>query len=50
MARRITIQGRAALERKMKRMPVVAKKLIKVAMEQSADEIVALMKSLVPGR
>jgi len=48
MARRATIQGRAALERKMKRMPVIAKKLIKAAMEQSADEIVALMKSLAP--
>ncbi|TNB46809.1 HK97 gp10 family phage protein [Martelella lutilitoris] len=48
MARRSTILGRAALERKLKRMPVVAKKLIRRAMEQSADEIVALMRSLAP--
>ncbi|MGE3874095.1 MAG: HK97 gp10 family phage protein [Parvibaculaceae bacterium] len=40
--------GLVALERKLKRLPEVAKTKIKKAMEQVADEIVAMMKSLVP--
>lgn len=42
------ILGLVNLERKLNRLPKVAKDEIKKAMEQGADEIVALMKSLVP--
>lgn len=38
----------AALEKKLKRLPDIVIAKIKAAMEQSADEIVAMMKSLVP--
>ncbi len=48
MARAVTILGRAKLEAKLRRMPEVAKAQIKAAMAAAADEIVAMMKSLVP--
>lgn len=38
----------ARLDRKLKRIPEVAKELIKSAMEQGANEIVDMMKSLAP--
>lgn len=36
------------LQRKLRRLPAAAEERIKEAMEQGANEIVALMKSLVP--
>lgn len=42
------ILGLARLHRKLQRMPEVAKARIKTAMEQGANEIVAMMKSLAP--
>lgn len=49
MARRsASILGLAKLEKKLKRLPDAATASIKKAMEQSADEIVSMMKSLVP--
>ena len=48
MARGATILGLAKLDRKMKRMPDVAKQLIQDAMSQGADEIIDMMKRLVP--
>lgn len=42
------ILGLAALEKKLKRLPDKVTAKIKAAMEQSADEIVSMMKSLVP--
>ena len=39
---------RANFLRKLKRLPVVARKLMRTAIAQSADEMVALMKSLAP--
>ncbi len=39
---------RAAFVRKLKRLPKVARKLIRKAVAESADEMVSLMKSLVP--
>lgn len=47
MARSASIVGLARLERKLKRMPEIAKATIKKAMEQGADEIVEMMRSLV---
>lgn len=43
----MTILGLAKLNRKLAKLPVAAEKRIKEAMGQGADEIVALMKSLV---
>jgi len=43
----MTILGLAKLNRKLKQLPAAAEKRIKEAMGQGADEIVALMKSLV---
>ena len=48
MARSATILGLAKLDRMMKRMPDVAKQLIQDAMAQGADEIIDMMKRLVP--
>jgi HK97 gp10 family phage protein len=48
MASSVTILGLDALDRKLKRMPAVAKERIRKAMAEGADEIVAMMKSLVP--
>lgn len=45
---RSTILGLAKLERKLRRMPEVAKATIKAAMEQGANEIVDMMRSLAP--
>ncbi|QFT69608.1 hypothetical protein FIU93_22675 [Labrenzia sp. THAF35] len=42
------ILGLKRLERKLALMPVVAKKRIREAMAKGADEIVAMMKNLVP--
>lgn len=42
------ILGLAALERKLKRMPDNAIAKIKIAMEQGADEVVSMMRSLAP--
>lgn len=50
MARQTTILGLAKLERKLKRLPTVAKTQIRAAMAEAADDIVAMMKSLVPER
>lgn len=48
MARGTSILGLAALDRKLKAMPAVAKERIRKAMEEGANEITAMMKSLVP--
>jgi HK97 gp10 family phage protein len=42
------VEGLDRLKRKLQALPVVARKRIREAMEQGADEIVALMKNLVP--
>jgi len=42
------ILGLARLQRKLNRLPTVAKITIRAAMEAAANEIVAMMKSLVP--
>lgn len=46
MARSATIAGLVSLQRKLDRMPGVAKTKIREAMAETADEIVAMMKSL----
>jgi hypothetical protein len=43
-----SIKGLKQLQRKIDRLPKVAKDLIRKAMEQSADEIVALARTLCP--
>lgn len=43
-----TILGLAKLQAKLKRMPVTVEAQVKAAMAKGADEIVAMMKSLVP--
>lgn len=43
----MTVLGLAKLNRKLAKLPAAAEKRIKEAMGQGADEIVALMKSLV---
>lgn len=48
MARGATIIGLAKLQRKLNKMPAVAKEAIRQAMAAQADQIVAMMKSLVP--
>lgn len=48
MARSSTIIGLDRLNKKLKKLPAAAEKRIKEAMEIGANEIVALMKSLVP--
>lgn len=48
MASATKIIGLAKLHKKLQRMPDVAKTKIKAAMEQGADEIVAMMRNLVP--
>lgn len=49
MARRgVTIKGRAALQRKLDRLPQVAKDRIKATMAAEADRIVAFMKRHAP--
>lgn len=48
MASATKIIGLARLHRKLQRMPEVAKQRIRVTMEQSADEIVAMAKNLAP--
>ncbi len=48
MARGATIMGLAKLQRKLDRLPKVAKDQIQTKMAEAADEIVAMMKSLVP--
>ncbi len=48
MARGATIIGLAKLQRKLDRLPKVAKDQIRTKMAEAADEIVAMMKSLVP--
>lgn len=42
------IIGLAKLQQKLDRLPDIATEMIKAALEQSADEIVSLAKSLVP--
>lgn len=44
----MAILGLNSLNRKLKSLPALAEAAIKVAMEQGADEIVAMMKRLVP--
>lgn len=44
----MTIKGLKELQRKLDRLPVVAKARIREAMEKGADEIVSMMRSLVP--
>lgn len=48
MARGATIIGLTKLQKKLDRLPKVAKEQIREAMASAADEIVAMMKSLVP--
>ncbi|MBX8785278.1 HK97 gp10 family phage protein [Ochrobactrum sp. GRS2] len=48
MASVARIIGLAKLQRKINRLPNIAKQKIKVALEQSAEEITSLAKSLVP--
>lgn len=48
MVKAASILGLARLDRKLKRMPAVAKDTIRQAMEQGANEIVGMMKSLAP--
>lgn len=48
MARSTTIIGLDRLNKKLKKLPEQAEKRIKEAMEQGANEIVAMMKSLAP--
>ena len=48
MARSATILGLAKLQKKLDRLPEAAKEQIKAAMAAQADEIVAMMKGLVP--
>lgn len=45
---RSKVLRRAEFVRKLRRLPVVARKLIRNAIAVSADEMVALMKSLAP--
>lgn len=42
------IKGLSKLQRKLKQLPVVAKRHIRAELEKVADRIVAMMKSLVP--
>jgi len=44
----MAIKGLDSLNRKLRALPLVAEKRIRQAMEQGADEIVAMMKSLCP--
>ena len=44
----VKILNRARLERKLRALPQAAKREIRAALEASAEEIVALAKSLVP--
>ncbi|QNQ43052.1 HK97 gp10 family phage protein [Brucella intermedia] len=44
----MAILGLKSLNRKLKALPALAEAAIKLAMEQGADEIVAMMKRLVP--
>ncbi|QIG68727.1 putative tail component protein [Rhizobium phage RHph_TM3_3_14B] len=44
----MTIKGLKELQRKLDRLPQVAKERIREAMEQGAGEIVTMMRSLVP--
>lgn len=44
----MAVQGLGRLHKKLKRLPVLAEQEISKAMEQSANEIVALAKSLAP--
>lgn len=48
MARAATIKGLASLQRKLDRMPAVAKDNIRQEMAKTADDIVRMMKSLAP--
>ncbi|MET3601815.1 HK97-gp10 family putative phage morphogenesis protein [Martelella mangrovi] len=48
MARKTTVLGRAKLQKKLDRLPKVAKTMIRDAMAEQADDIVRMMKSLVP--
>lgn len=48
MARAATITGLTKLQRKLDRMPAIAKDHIRAEMEKAAYEIVAMMKSLAP--
>ncbi|SCX88468.1 HK97-gp10 family putative phage morphogenesis protein [Paracoccus tibetensis] len=48
MARGTTIRGLAKLQKKLDRLPGIAKATIRQKMAEAADEIVAMMRSLVP--
>lgn len=48
MARQSTILGLAKLQRKLDRLPKVARDQIRQKMAEAADETVAMMKSLAP--
>lgn len=48
MASATRIIGLAKLHKKLQRMPDIAKARIRAAMEQGANEIVAMMRNLVP--
>lgn len=44
----VRIIGRLRFYKKLEKLPIVARKLIRDALQQGADEIVALAKSLAP--
>lgn len=48
MAKGTTIVGLAKLQRKLERMPTVAREQIRAKMAEAADEVVAMMRSLAP--
>lgn len=48
MARAVRIIGLAKLQRKLDRMPSAAKAKIRIALEEAADEIVRMARSLAP--
>lgn len=48
MARGTTIVGLAKLQRKLDRLPAIAKATVRQKMGEAADEIVSMMRSLAP--
>lgn len=48
MAKGATILGLAKLQKKLERLPAIAKEQIRLKMAEAADEIVTMMKSLAP--
>jgi len=44
----MTIKGLSSLNRKLAKLPIVARQMIRQQMEKTAEQIVAMMQSLVP--